>query len=247
MNFSSKQYAAEAEHFSTAISIANFTPLSTPGDQRITVGHAKIGKLEVNDGSIVFGIDSARSILVEKTEWGWAGGNLYTDAFRFDPGNPSVNVVAYANNVSIEQVLKLTAGADAGGAGTLYGRLPVTVNWPSIEFGTGFLYAVPGPGRLNLGAAAAAKADTMLSHDPRFSSGPQVQLIRSRVISALRNFHYDLLKVDFTHQGQNLTASAKLDGFGVIGKDKQELHLELNANGFDKLLRDALVIKSILK
>lgn len=118
------------------------------------------------------------------------------------------------------------------------------MNWPNIEFGDGFLYAAPGPGDLQLGPAASTKVDQLLSQDPRFSVGPQATLVRSRIVASLRRFHYDVIKVEFTRHGDSLTASAKLDGYGQIGTDTQELHLEVNANGFDKLLKDALVIKS---
>ncbi len=244
-NFQSKQYTADIQNISTAILITSFTPLSTPGNQRITVGHATIGKLDIADGSLVFSVESARSILAEKSEWGWSGGKLYTDAFRVDPRNPQLNLVAYAENVSIAQVLKLAAGPGAGGAGTLYGRLPVKVNWPTISFGDGFLYAAPGSGDLQLGSDASTKVDQMLSQDPRFSADSNSRLVRSRIVAALRKFHYDVLKVDFKNNGDNLNASVRLDGYGEVDKDKQELHLEVNAHGFDELLRDVLVIKRL--
>lgn len=243
-NLQSKQYTANIQNISTAIEINNFRPFSTPGNQRIAIGHATVGKLDVSSGDLTFSIESARSILVEKSQWGWAGGRLYTDAFRIDPSHPAVDLVAYGDHLSIAQVLKLAAGPGADGAGTLYGRLPLKVNWPKIEFADGFLYAAPGPGDVQLGPAASTKVDQLLSQNPRFSAGPNAALVRSQIVASLRHFHYDVFKVDFTRNGDSLTASVKLDGYGQIGKDTQELHLEVNANGFDKLLKDALVIKS---
>lgn len=245
-NLQSKQNTANIQNISTAIEIDSFQPFSTPGNQHITIGHATVGKLDVSGGDFTFSVESPRSVLVEKSEWGWAGGQLYTDAFRIDPRHPAVDLVAYADRLSIPEILKLAAGPDAGGAGAVYGRLPLKVNWPNIEFGDGFLYAAPGPGDLQLGATASTKVDQLLSQNPRFSAGPDGVLVRSRIVASLRRFHYDVLKMDFTRHGDSLTASIKLDGYGQIGTDKQELHLEVNANGFDKLLKDALVIKSLL-
>ncbi len=245
-NLQSKQYTANIQNISTAIEIASFQPFSTPGNQHITIDRATVGKLDVSSGDLTFSVESPRSVLVEKSRWGWAGGQLYTDAFRVDPRHPAVDLVAYADHLSIPEILKLAAGPDAGGAGAVYGRLPIKINWPDIEFGDGFLYAAPGPGDLQLGTVASTKVDQLLSQNPRFSAGAEGTLVRSRIVASLRRFHYDVLKMDFTRHGDSLTASVKLDGFGQIGTDKQELHLEVNANGFDKLLKDALVIKNLL-
>ena len=198
----------------------------------------------MSSGDLTFSVESPRSVLVEKSQWGWSGGHLYTDAFRVDPPHPAVDLVAYADHLSIADVLKLTAGPGAGGVGTLYGRLPLKVDWPKIEFGDGFLYAAPGPGDLQLGPAASTKVDQLLSQNPRFSAGTEGPLVRSRIVASLRHFHYDVLKMELTRNGDSLTASIKIDGSGQIGKDTQELHLEVNVSGFDKLLKDALVIKS---
>ncbi len=109
-NFQSKQYTANIQNISTAIEINNFRPISTPGNQRITIGHATVGKLDVSGGDFTFSVESPRSVLVEKSQWGWAGGQLYTDAFRIDPSHPAVDLVAYGDHLSIAEILKLAAG-----------------------------------------------------------------------------------------------------------------------------------------
>ncbi len=244
-NFASTSYSASINGFSTDITLNSFTPLSTPGNQQIKIASANLGKLELSGGLIAFRVESPSSILIEQTQWGWAAGHLYSHAVRFDPAKPDFDFVAFGDGLQIKDILKLTAGPNADGDGTVYGRLPVSVRWPSIAFHDGYLYAAPGEGSIKL-AQRANDVAKLLEQDPRFSKGRQSSLVKSRVVDSLKDFRYDLLKLDFVQQNNQLRLTVKIHGTGKIGQDNQELTLDLSFGGFDQLLQHWLVIRNMV-
>ena len=145
----------------------------------------------------------------------------------------------------MKDILKLTAGPNADGEGAVYGRLPVSVRWPSIAFQQGYLYAAPGSGAIKLGRHADDVAK-LLEKDPRFAKGSQSSLVKERVVDSLKNFRYDLLKLDFVQNDKNIKLLVKIHGSGKIGSDTQELTLDLSFGGFDQLLEHWLVIKNMV-
>ncbi len=244
-SFASSSYSASINGFNTNITLNSFTPLSTPGGQEIKIASANIGKLELSDGLIAFRVESPTSILIERTEWGWAGGHLYSHAVRFDPAKPDFDFVAFGDGLQVKEIAKLAAGPKADGDGAVYGRLPVSVRWPSIAFQDGYLYAAPGTGVIKL-AQHADEVAKLLEKDPRFAKGAQSNLIKSRVVDSLKDFKYDLVKLDFVQHDKNLRLTVKIHGIGKVGQDNQELTLDLSFGGFDQLLEHWLVIKNMV-
>jgi len=244
MRLASKQYEAALEDVTGSVTIESLDPISTPGNQRFTVARAHLGKLEVESGSIAFRIESPRSIFIERTEWGWASGRLYTHALRFDPSARAVDLVVYGDHLNLGDILAHIPGERATGEGSLYGRLPVTVRWPKLSYGNGFLYATPGTGSVRV-ADAEFVGKLLDSQDPRFASDDRLKQVKERIIVAVRDFEYSTFKTDLINRDGKLFARIHTSGKGR--KNGQVCTFDLNLNGIDEALESAIMTKRELE
>jgi hypothetical protein len=209
----SKQFESRVEGLTTTVTFDSLTPLATPSHQRIEVARAHVGNLRVQDGVVDFRVESPDAVFIERAQCGWAGGRLYTYALRFDPSEP-VRLVAYGDRLNLADVLTLLPDERAKGRGTVYGRLPVTVRWPKLKFGEGFLYGTPGEqGWVSLRDAERLAAG--LKHEERESFADRIWAqVKERVEAALADFEYDVLKIDFVDEGGELVGYVRLRGRG---------------------------------
>lgn len=227
------------EGLTGSVALESLAPPTTPGQQRLTASKLTSGKLALSDGVVEFRIEGPQSILIEQTNWGWAGGRVYSHAFRIDPQNPDVDVVLYADGLRVSDMLALLADNRATGEGTMFGRVPLVVRWPKITFGDGFLYTRPGAaGGLKFLDSETA-SNLLEQSDPRFRSDKNFALVKQRVVDALRDFQYDRLGLELQNDQERpgaLTARLKVHGKGRTGPKPQELDLTFNFTGVDEVL-----------
>jgi hypothetical protein len=250
----SKEWEAVAEGIDTTIKITGLRPLSTPGKQLqlVLVKRAKMGELEVSDGFVAFRLERPEGkgrrpvIFVKRTEWGWAGGRLFSHDFTIEPGARRHKIVVSAEDLKLKEILALLPEGRGSGAGSLYGRLPVTVIWPVLKFDEGFLYAREGRGWLQFGDAAFI-GDLLARQDPRFDRDPALVAVKNKIVAALQDFEYSKLKTDFVREGRDFIARVQMAGKGRRGEKPQEFEgLNWNFRGFDKLLNSLIITKSKL-
>jgi len=210
----SKQYDTKVEGLTATITLNSLTPFATPSHQRIEVARANVGGLAVTDGVVEFRLEGLDAVFIERCEFGWAGGRLYTYALRFNPAEP-IDLVVYGEKLSLAEMLALIPNDRAAGKGTLYGRLPVTVSWPHLRFGEGFLYGTPGErGWVSLKKDAALLASGLPAAGGQTVAGDVLAQLRSRLEAALKDFEYDVFKADFVREGGDLVARVALTGRG---------------------------------
>jgi len=210
----SKQYDTKIEGLTASITLNSLKPFATPSHQRIEVARANVGGLAVKDGVVDFRLESLDAVFIERCEFGWAGGRLYTYALRFDPAEP-IDLVVYGEKLSLAELLALIPDDRAAGKGTLYGRLPVTVSWPQLRFGEGFLYGTPGErGWVSLKKDAALLASGLPAGGGQTLAGDVLARLRRRLEAALKDFEYDVFKTDFVREGGALVARVALTGRG---------------------------------
>ena len=260
----SKQYDVRVEGLRGTVVLDSFDPVSTPGHQRLEAARANVGGLQLQEGFVDFGVESPHSVFVERSEWGWAGGRLYTYALGFDPSKP-IDLVVYGDKLKLAEILALIPEQRATGDGELYGRLPVTVRWPELRFGTGFLYATPGrQGRVRVkdAAALASGLGGAGAAGDRASIAAEIQ---RRFEAALTDFEYDVFRADFVREGEQLVARVLLRGRGpemvaavrrptlwgrVLGAKPEPITLRQEFGGitfnipyFDEILSKAIIVK----
>jgi len=241
---SSKQYDFTIEGLSADLTLWRLWPVATTGSQVIKAKSFRFGKMNLTDGLIQLRINDPHSILVEKTTWSWSGGHLDSYAIQLDPAKPVADFTLYADNLNVGEVLHFNfPDKNMSGQGNLYGKLPVSIKWPMIQFGNGFLYSAPGSGELSFGTEANTVADLVAGSNP--SNDVKAQF-HEQLIQALKNFRYDLVKADFVNQADgSLTASIHFKGKGA--SNGSPLDITFNINGIDVIFRNVLVVKKLIE
>jgi hypothetical protein len=243
-SFAAAEWAVTVEGVNGTVVVDSFAPLSTPGAQAVAVKRASVGEFVFADGSTHFRLEKDGSVLVEDMQWGWAGGTLYGQSFRLDPASAEkLDVIVFADNLSLGELLSLFAEGKVSGDGRLVGRIPVRVDWPRVTFGNGFLYSLPGrPGRLQV-ADTQFLGDLLDRGDPRFTTDRVLAEVKQRVLGALADFQYDVFSIDLVQEADGLLVKLHTDGKGLTGEHPQELDLTVNLHGAEEALNSTLVIK----
>lgn len=249
----SRAWEADAEGVYATVRINRFAPLLTPRKelQVALVRHAKMGKLEVNNGFVAFRIEpkpaegspTGWTAYVQHGEWGWAGGRLYVEDLQFDPDAKEHTVTVFARDLKLSDLLALIPDEEATGVGSLDGQLPVTVGtWPNLRFGTGQLRTPPGQSGWFKIKKAEALGPVLDGTDDRFRTDELYMEIKSRLIGAFRNFEYDALNVDFIREGGTFVARVNTKGRARTGIRQEFADVTLNFPDLDQVLRDAILI-----
>ena len=115
-----------------------------------------------------------------------------------------------------------------------------------MEFGEGFIYATPGGGHLRVIDPEATVGVMLEKQDPSFGGGGKMEAVRSRLMNALRDLEYSVLKMDLIKEGEGLLARAHMAGKGA-GPNGQEIGgLTVNVRGFDVILRNIITVQKEL-
>ncbi len=256
VRIASKEYDRSVEGVNGTVTIDSFSPLTTPGGQRLTVGKANAGQVRFTDGDLRFRVENTSLFHVEGTDWGWAGGRVYVNSFRLDLAKPAVDLTVFGDNLSLAQLLGMFGEEQYSGEGSLYGRLPVHLTWPQkkkgvrtvtewsepqLEFGAGFVYAKPGGGVLSVVSPERTLGALLEKQNPDFASGGKMEAVKSSLMGALKSLRYSVLMVDLVKEEGGLMARLLMSGVGANG---QEIGgLTVNIRGFDAILRNIISIR----
>lgn len=215
--------------------------VTTPGAQELRFDRARLGKIEATAGAIDFSVEGTRSILVERANWGWAGGRLFVHALRVDPRDPGVEFELFGDGLELDELLVLIPGGGVSGTGKIHGRLPVSVRWPEISYGSGYLYGEPGGGEVLIGRDSRAGAFLLESALP--GGTDVVGQVRERIKAAIGHFEYTVFRTLFVDEEGVLSARIHLEGEGV--DNGQPMVLDLNVHHIDEALNGLLIMKRI--
>jgi hypothetical protein len=230
--------AVSADAINGAASFTDLGRMATAPAQTLTVGKLTVGKMELDDGSIVWNSTRPGSIDIRGTKWRWLGGTIEADNFNLDLLHPMFEGTVQLANVSLGQLLATLAPDTASGGGTITGQLPVAVDWPKIRIGTGDLRTI-GSGELKIKdlqvlATALGSGASSASAD-----------VKKKILEALADFQYDVLRADLVNENGRLTADVHLVGRGRSGA-KAPIDAELRVHGVDDLLRLYVGYQSIV-
>ena len=247
---SGKKYEVKAEGINGSITLTSFAPVATPGNQRIEIRAVEFGKVRLENGVIALRLEKdPRALFIEHTEWGWAGGRVYSHALRVDPQDKKIDVRLFMDDLRLGALLGKAFGEGTRADGKLYGMLPVTITRttpPQITFGRGFLYAQPGGGWWRLGGAPAQIARGVLEQTIRSAGGDhREQKQRAQVVAGLLAFKYDMFKIDLLRQKDDLVLRVTARGSSVAGKPRVDYEkVVIDFPHFEKNLRKAIIIKT---
>lgn len=247
----SSQFDIAAKGITGSVTINNFTPLATPGQQKLQIRELKIGKVDFKNGVIAFRVESPESIFIERTTWAWGDkGQFYLHAFRFEPNLDEYDVELFVENLDLNDWIDTLTDKHVDGTGLLYGRLPVIVRPKAKEkvtIGSGFLYAQPKAGGLEIRDTEMIR-NILISSDPRFASDETMKEVLNQIVDAMKDFEYHRLAFDFIPRPEQNDLQLRISTAGK-GRDRNGKkgvpieNLTVNLNGIDKLINESLFWK----
>ena len=177
---------------------------SAPG-QKLKFARASIGDMNIENGDIDFQIESARSVLIEKSHFNWCDGKVDAPAIRFKSGTEDYSLILYCDRLNLAKVLEQFGAASVRAEGELNGRIPIRYHNGQLSFQDGFLFTTPGePGKIRM-------TDTEILTAGIPPDTPQyVQLELAR--KALEDYDYSWAKLNLTTEGDDLLLNMQLDG-----------------------------------
>jgi hypothetical protein len=181
-----------------------FTLRSAPA-QILRFGRASIGGLTFENGEIVFQIESARSLLIEKSRFNWCDGKVDAPAVRLRPGVEDYSLILYCDRLNLAKVLEQFGAASVEANGQLNGRIPLKYKNGQLSFQDGFLYTTPGEsGKIRMTDTEILTAGI----PPDTPQYVQMELARK----ALEDYDYSWAKLNLTTEGEDLLLKMQLDG-----------------------------------
>jgi hypothetical protein len=231
----------EASGLSGSMVIDDFFPLTTPGNQRIDISKFRIGQLELVDGFLAFRLESPERVFLEKTRWSLPeGGFLAAHASRFNLQDLSADFEIFFEDVDLLQFVSRLSEEKIVGSGLVYGRVPVLYEKERVTIGRGYLYSVPGKGRLGIRDEEWLEVLLLYVRDA-MKGHPYLSLVSERLEQALRDFEYDFLAVNLVPGPEDTSARIEIRGRGVEGDPPQEVgSLVVNVNDLGEIVNRVL-------
>lgn len=223
------------------VRLNRFSPLTTPGNQRIDVSGFRIGEVEFIDGFAAFRLDSADEVFLERTRWYLPeGGFITAHASRFDMKAQSADFEVFFEDIDVLKLAARVTDRKIDGSGLVYGRVPVLYEQGRVEIGNGFLYSIPGTGRL--GIKDEEWLETLILHVRDAMRGhPYLSTVSERLEQALQDFEYDYLMIKLKKGAEDTSAMIELRGRGVEGDPPQEVgSLVINVNDLGEIVNRLL-------
>ncbi|MFN2341890.1 MAG: YdbH domain-containing protein, partial [Desulfonatronovibrio sp.] len=219
------------------VNINSFSPLTTPGNQRIDVSRLRIGLLELVDGFSTFRVESAESFFLERTRWNLPeGGFIAAHSSRFNLDAGSADLELFFEDIDIIGLVSKLSEEKIAGNGLVYGRVPLIYEDDRITLGNGYLYSVPGTGKLGikdeqwLEALLSYVRDAMAGHE-------YLATVSERLEQALQDFEYNYLTINIRQGLLGTSARIELRGKGVEGDPPQEVgSLVINVNDLEEIV-----------
>jgi hypothetical protein len=231
----------EVSELSGSVVIDDFFPLTTPGNQRIDITKFRIGPLELVDGFLTFRLESPDSVFLEKTRWSLPeGGFIAAHASRFDLNDQSADFEIFFEDVDLLQLVSRLSEEKIVGSGLVYGRIPIVYQKERVTINQGYLYSVPGKGRLGIRDEEWLEILLLYVRDA-MKGHPYLSLVSKRLEQALRDFEYDFLAVNLVPGLEDTAARIEIRGQGVEGDPPQEVgSLVINVNDLGEIVNRVL-------
>ena len=199
------------------ITLSSLWPPVTQKPQIIRIREIDIGT-ELLFGVLSFSVNRKGEVILENADWPWAGGTIgiaHTELYFDD--RPQ-KLVLTAQGIDLQEVFTLLDVDGLAGTGILAGKLPVTISQGTIDITDGQLVSTGQGGTLQYQGSASQAA-----------SGAQGS---SLLFNALKDFHYDELKVFISGRTTDvLTVSIVLNGYNPGVLDGYPIKLNVKTEG----------------
>ncbi|MEA1921473.1 MAG: YdbH domain-containing protein, partial [Pseudomonadota bacterium] len=179
--------------------------LRSAPDQRLVFDQLTAGNISCRDGCFAFRVESAETLLLEKSRISWCGGNIETQALRISPTIDHYQSTLHCDRLQLAKLLEQLGQIKAQGQGSVNGRIPVAWENGRITFDDGFLYSTPGVGgNIKVSGGEALTAGLPIA-SPQFA---QLDLARE----ALKDYQYKWTKLGLNSEAEELILNLQFDG-----------------------------------
>ncbi len=203
--FKSTPLNLTAEGIEGILVLPGLPEVRTPPLQMLSCKSLQAGAIVMSNLNAEYQIEPGCAFLLENFSANWCGGRIYTQAMRIAPGQRNLKAVVYCDGLILSRLLAEMGIAQASGAGSIQGRMPVSIGDQGIILEPGYLYSEPGDSH-NLRVQGM---DRMLEGLPPDS----VQFSQMDIAAeALKNFDYEWVKINFANVGDALRLEMQLNG-----------------------------------
>ena len=247
----SNRYKVKAQGINGSVALNSLFPISTPGNQILTIKRLNLNKLEFSDGLIAFRLEKEpAAAFIERTEWGWMGGHIYSHALRIDRKQPRVDFKLFAENVDLNEILFTAFSGKATGQGKLYGMVPISISTSNLNdfwLGKGFFHSSTQEGWWKFSEDTSQSAAWQILEK---QLGTQLEAIgrntnKESLSKGLLDFEYSRFKIDFIDMQGSLTARITTQGKSRNEKIPIEFEeIVFDIPRFEENLRKLIIIKS---
>jgi hypothetical protein len=209
-------------------------PLSTAPGQLVTIAMIDVG-LPLTDGVISFHVEPEGSLVIERTEWRLAGGEVHADGFSIDPRSARHKFLLEIEGVDLQKLAALLKVEGLNVTGRLTGDIPVLIEEGSLIIREGLLKATPEGGTVRYNPS---KVPSALRY-----GGERTQLM----LSALENFQYKILRIKLNRRSNgDATVNLHLRGSNPDFFKGHSVEFNLNLSGqLDQMLQRGLKVYKI--
>lgn len=164
------------------------------------------------------------------------GGRISSSRIHVDPARPPSRFTLTVEGLQLDRLLQLEQQQGLAGTGVLDGRVPVTLNGPTLTIQGGRMAIRPPGGVIRF--APQEETRRML-----VAAKPEMEL----VLRALENFRYDVLRAVVNYQEDGtLSLETRLEGKNPDMKESPPIHFNLNVEeNIPALLQSVQVVKHI--
>jgi hypothetical protein len=185
--------------------IDDLATLKSAPRQKLRVAGLQWGDLKAQNLDVDFQLEDRRTLFLEKVGLQWCGGGVNTAAVRIVAGKEDYDVTLFCDRLDLAMVLEQLGAAEAGGDGTVNGRIPLRWIDGQLSFDNGFLYSTPGrSGKIQLKGTQALLAGI----PPGTPQYTQLDI----ATEALKDYTYQWAKLNVQSDNDKLLLKLQLDG-----------------------------------
>ncbi len=188
-----------------ALQIDDLETLKSAPRQRLRVANLQLGELRAANLQVDFQLEDRKTLFLEKTGLQWCQGRINAGAIRIIQGKDDYDVTLFCDRLNLAMVLEQLGAAEAGGQGSVNGRIPLRWVDGRLSFDNGFLYSTPG----QTGLIQLKGTEALVAGLPP-GSPQQTQL--DIATEALKDYTYQWAKLSVRSEKDILLLKLQLDG-----------------------------------
>ncbi len=242
VDVASRDIGLEIRGLSGMLALDDLDPLQTARDQEsfLHIHELQAGIISARDGLTSFRI-RGNKVMLDKSSWTLQPqGRVSVYSSRWDTKAGEGLLDLYFEDVDLLEYVGRVSEGRIKGSGLFYGHVHVGLDARGISLGDGYVYSLPGTGRL--GIKDQDLMDALLMYVRESLAGQEyLALLMDRLEEALRDFEYDFFTLNLVPSMDDVGARIEIRGEGVHGDPPQRVgSLVLNVSGVEETLNHAL-------